>query len=173
MDESWTSTASGRHLAGRSKTNTIPELLLRRALHAQGARFRLHPALAKGCTPDLVLPRHRLAVFVDGCYWHSCPEHGRRTPFTGPNAALWERKMERNRERDEASTAIARALGWTVVRVWEHEVRADAVQSAGRVLAESTSKRGGSMSQSRSPQAARNEPASASFPDVPTRISPR
>ena len=142
----------------------MPEVLLRRALHAQGARFRLHPALAKGCTPDLVLPRHRVAVFVDGCYWHSCPEHGRRTPFTGPNAVLWERKMQRNRERDEASTAIAQALGWTVVRVWEHEVRADAVLSAVRVLAASTSKRSRSVVQSRIPQPTRNEPASASSP---------
>ncbi len=127
-------TEAGRHLAGRVKEHTAPEVALRRALHAAGARFRLHPRLAKGCTPDLVLPRHRLAVFVDGCFFHSCPLHGRRTPWTGPNAALWEGKMRRNVERDASSTALAQGLGWVVVRVWEHEVTTDPGAAAARVL---------------------------------------
>jgi DNA mismatch endonuclease (patch repair protein) len=132
--ESWTSTEEGRHLAGRRKINTAPELLLRQALHAAGARFRLHRKLAERCTPDLVLPTRKLAVFVDGCWWHSCPVHGRRTPFTGPNAALWEAKMARNRERDAYASAIAEGLGWTVVRVWECEITADSHAAAQRVL---------------------------------------
>lgn len=130
----WVSTTRGRHLRGRTKKHTSPELALRRALHAAGARFRLHPRLAKGCTPDLVLPRRRLAVFVDGCWWHSCPEHGRRTPFTGPNAALWAEKMERNKQRDRTATELAESLGWTVVRVWECEVTHDPHATAQRVL---------------------------------------
>lgn len=137
MTEKWVSTRAGAHLTGRSKEHTGPEMLLRRALHATGARFRLHPRLAKGCTPDLVLPRHGLAVFVDGCYWHSCSLHGRRTPFTGPNAALWETKMARNRERDSTSTRLATDLGWVVVRVWEHEVTADASAVAAALLGRS------------------------------------
>jgi DNA mismatch endonuclease (patch repair protein) len=132
--ESWTSTREGRHLAGRHRVNTGPELLLRRALHAAGGRFRLHRRLASRCTPDLVLPGRRLAVFVDGCWWHSCPVHGRKTPFTGPNAALWEAKMSRNRERDACATETAEGLGWTVVRVWECEVNADPQAAARRVL---------------------------------------
>ena len=76
----------------------------------------------------------RLAVFVDGCWWHSCPVHGRKTPFTGPNAALWEAKMARNRERDLYSTTTAQSLGWTVVRVWECEINADSEAAARRVL---------------------------------------
>lgn len=130
----WSSTYSGRHLAGRPKAHTEPELLLRRALHALGARFRLHRKLAKGCTPDILLPGRRLAIFVDGDYWHSCPVHGRKTPFTGPNAELWERKMTRNKERDRRSTAVAQSLGWTVVRVWECSVRADPRRVASAVL---------------------------------------
>lgn len=131
----WVSTSEGRHLSGRPKTNTEPEILLRKALHAEGARFRLQRRIAKGCTPDLVLPgRGRVAVFVDGCYWHSCPVHGRKTPFTGPNADLWEAKMRRNRERDVRSTALAEEFGWTVVRVWECEVRADPRAAARGVL---------------------------------------
>ncbi|WP_430594343.1 very short patch repair endonuclease [Isoptericola sp. QY 916] len=125
MVEHWTSTTAGRHLAGRAKKSTAPEVSLRRALHAAGLRFRLHPRVAKGCTPDLVLPRHRVAVFVDGCFWHDCPEHGRRAPWTGPNSELWAQKMEQNRQRDERSTTLAQEAGWTVVRVWEHEITSD------------------------------------------------
>ena len=134
MDE-WRSTERGHHLAGRRKIHTEPELLLRRALHALGARFRLHRQLAKGCTPDIVLPGRQLAIFVDGDYWHSCPVHGRQTPFTGPNAELWDRKMARNKERDARSTAVAQGLGWSVVRVWECSVRADPRRVAAAVLA--------------------------------------
>lgn len=132
--EPWISTHEGRHLAGRRKVNTEPELLLRRALHAAGRRFRLHRRLAARCTPDIVLPAPRIAVFVDGCWWHSCPVHGRKTPFTGPNAALWEAKMTRNRERDEYATATAERLGWTVVRLWECEITANPQAAASRVV---------------------------------------
>lgn len=137
MSQQWVSTDAGRHLSGRRKEHTKPEVALRRALHAAGARFRLHPRLAKGCTPDLVLPRHHLAVFVDGCFFHGCPTHGRKTPWTGPNAALWEDKMRRNAQRDVTSTALATGLGWTVVRLWEHEVTNSPNQAAATVLAQS------------------------------------
>lgn len=133
-ERTWVSTPKGGHLAGRVKQHTKPEVALRRALHALGARFRLHPRLAKGCTPDIVLPRRRLAVFVDGCWWHSCPEHGRRTPFTGPNAELWAEKMRRNKERDLTATELAESLGWTVIRVWECEVTRDPREAAAKVL---------------------------------------
>jgi DNA mismatch endonuclease (patch repair protein) len=109
-------------------------MALRRALHAAGGRFRLHRKLEARCTPDIVLPGRRVAVFVDGCWWHSCPIHGRKRPFTGPNAALWEAKMTRNRERDMHATATAEGLGWTVVRLWECEVMKDPQASARRVL---------------------------------------
>lgn len=138
MVEAWVSTKRGEHLAGRRKVNTAPEVLLRKAVHAAGGRFRLHPRLARGCTPDFVLPGRRVAVFVDGCFWHGCPVHGRKTPWTGPNASLWEEKMERNAQRDRRSTALAAELGWDVVRVWECEVRGDAESVAGGILGAST-----------------------------------
>lgn len=134
MARGWKSTSAGAHLRGRSKKNTEPELLLRRALHAKGYRFRLHRRLAPGCTPDVVLPRFRVAVFVDGDYWHGCPIHGRRRPFTGPNAGLWTEKMERNRTRDRQATSRAEALGWTVVRLWECSIKADPVKAASAVV---------------------------------------
>jgi DNA mismatch endonuclease (patch repair protein) len=130
----WVSTAEGAHLNGRRKTNTEPEMLLRRALHRLGARFRLHPTIAKGCTPDLVLPGRNIAVFVDGDFWHSCPVHGRGTPFTGPNADLWAQKLLRNRDRDQRSTELARAAGWQVVRLWECTLRRDPEAAALGVL---------------------------------------
>lgn len=133
--EQWTSTAAGRHLAGRVKTNTRPEVDLRRALHAAGFRFRLHPKLAKGSTPDFVLPRYRVAVFVDGCFFHNCPVHGRRTPWTGPNAELWAAMMARNKANDARSTRLAQAAGWTVLRIWEHEVTGDVDAAVERVRA--------------------------------------
>jgi DNA mismatch endonuclease, patch repair protein len=132
--ERWIRTDAGRHLRGRQHTNTGPELALRRALHALGARFRLHRTISPGCTPDVVLPRRRIAVFVDGDYWHGCPVHGRQSAFTGPNAALWEQKMRRNRDRDARATALAEAAGWTMVRVWECSVQADPPAAATAVL---------------------------------------
>lgn len=130
----WVSTEAGQHLRGRQRVNTGPEVALRRALHALGARFRLHRAISPGCTPDLVLPSRRIAVFVDGDYWHGCPTHGRQSAFSGPNAALWEQKMRRNRERDARATALAKAAGWAVVRVWECSIYDDPRAAAAAVL---------------------------------------
>ena len=135
MAEPWVSTRAGAHLAGRRKESTTPEVLLRRAVHAAGGRFRLHRRIAKGCTPDFVLPGRRVAVFVDGCFWHDCPEHGRKKPWTGPNAERWEEKMRRNAERDRRSTQLAEDLGWSVLRIWECEVQRDSSAVAARILA--------------------------------------
>lgn len=129
----WLPTPEGAHLRGRRSRDTAPELLLRRAVHALGLRFRLQRRLAPGCRPDLLLVARRVAVFVDGCFWHGCPVHGRSRPWTGPNALLWEQKMVRNRERDLRSSALAEAAGYQVLRVWECEVRADPSAAAGRV----------------------------------------
>lgn len=105
---------------------------MRAALHARGLRFRLQRKIARGCTPDIVLPRYQLALFVDGCFWHGCERHG-RTSFAGPNAELWRTKMANNRERDRRSTALAQEAGWTVVRLWECDVLADPAKAAAAV----------------------------------------
>lgn len=133
VGSAWVSTPQGAHLRARRSRDTAPELLLRRAVHALGLRFRLQRRLAPGCRPDLLLVGRRVAVFVDGCFWHGCPVHGRTRPWTGPNAVLWEQKMARNKERDVRSTALAEQAGYRVLRVWECEVRADPQQSALRV----------------------------------------
>lgn len=134
MRDEWVSTREGRHLVGRRRTSTSAEVTMRKAVHAAGGRFRLHRRIAPGCTPDFVIPSRRVAVFVDGCFWHSCPQHGRKKPWSGPNADLWAEKMRRNAERDKRSTRLAEEAGWKVVRVWECEVYRDANSLALEIL---------------------------------------
>jgi DNA mismatch endonuclease (patch repair protein) len=130
--EGWVSTPWSAQLRGRRVRDTEPEKTLRSAVHALGLRFRLHRKVAPRCTADFVLPRHSVAVFVDGCFWHGCPSHGTRH-FRGPNALRWEAKITTNMERDARNTEAARDAGWTVVRIWECEVRADAGRAAQRI----------------------------------------
>jgi DNA mismatch endonuclease (patch repair protein) len=97
--------------------NTRPELTLRRELHARGVRFRLHRRDLPG-RPDVVLVRPRVAVFVDGCFWHACPKHGIAPKA---NADWWQAKLQATRVRDLRNDEMLNGLGWTTVRVWEHE----------------------------------------------------
>jgi len=130
----WVSTEKGMHLRGRRSRDTSPEITLRHAVHRLGLRFRLQRRVAPRCTADFVLPRHGVAVFVDGCFWHGCPIHGPKA-FRGPNAERWAEKIAANRSRDLRNNDAAQVAGWTVVRVWECEVRRDAVAAALRVAA--------------------------------------
>lgn len=107
----------------RSK-DTIPELAVRRALHASGLRFRLHRADLPG-HPDMVLPGRKMAVFVHGCFWHSHPGCKRaRVPAT--RQEYWVPKLRRNVERDQTATDTLRAAGWRVIVIWECEARSPA-----------------------------------------------
>lgn len=132
--DAWVSTREGEHLRGRRVRDTAPERSLRSAVHRLGFRFRLHRKVAARCTADFVLPKHHVAVFVDGCFWHGCPEHGPRR-FQGPNARLWAEKIAANGARDLRNTEAAQAVGWVVVRIWECEIRRDADAAAQRVAA--------------------------------------
>jgi DNA mismatch endonuclease, patch repair protein len=101
----------------RSK-NTKPELALRRALFAAGLRgWRVHPKTVPG-KPDLVFTRHKLVIFVDGCFWHGHPDF-----FTfGKSGAYWDAKIARTKERDRIANETLRAAGWTVIRFWDFEI---------------------------------------------------
>jgi DNA mismatch endonuclease (patch repair protein) len=115
-----------------TKTETKPERELRSALHARGLRFRKNLLLrleTRSIRPDIVFTRQKLAVFVDGCFWHRCPLHGTRPRF---NSTYWQTKLERNVERDRLVDAALRADGWTGMRIWEHE---DADEAATRIAA--------------------------------------
>jgi DNA mismatch endonuclease (patch repair protein) len=112
------------------RTDTGPEVALRRALHARGLRFRKDFRLdlpQRRVRPDVVFTRARVAVFVDGCFWHRCPEHA-TTPKL--NADFWRTKLEDNVMRDRQVDAALAAAGWEVVRIWEHE---DPISSADRL----------------------------------------
>jgi DNA mismatch endonuclease, patch repair protein len=121
MDESWASSAAVRRVMQANKgRDTAPEWAVRRAVHARGLRYRVdarpEPALRR--TADLVFTRARVAVFVDGCFWHGCPQH-RTHPRT--NAAYWSSKIEGNIARDLDTTSRLEEAGWTVLRFWQHE----------------------------------------------------
>lgn len=112
-------------------TNTKPELILRKLLWLVGLRgYRLHSKLPG--RPDITFSRKRVAVFVDGCFWHSCPHcSDGRAPKS--NTSYWSEKRRLNRERDERNSAKLATEGWTVIRVWEHEVNRDPIACALRV----------------------------------------
>lgn len=110
-----------RMMAGIRATDTKPELRLRRALHGLGFRFRLHDRRLPG-KPDLVLPRHRAAIFVHGCFWHrheGC--HWCTTPAS--NESFWARKFASNVARDRTDTDALRQAGWRVATIWECALR--------------------------------------------------
>lgn len=108
-------------MARQRRVGTKPEVVLRKLLHQAGHRYRVAypvPGMSRR-TVDIAFPGRKLAIFVDGCFWHACPEHG-VSPRN--NSEWWRVKLESNRQRDEETTAALEALGWTVIRLWEHEV---------------------------------------------------
>lgn len=109
--------------------DTGPEILLRRAVWAAGLRYRVHAKLPGH--PDLSFSAARLAVFVDGCFWHGCPLHS-KPPST--NQGYWGPKLARNEARDRQAEARLADMGWSVIRLWEHEVRRDIAGSVERIL---------------------------------------
>lgn len=125
-----------RRMQRQARRDTKPEMALRRELHRLGLRYRVDRAAIPGVRrrADVVFSRTRVAVFVDGCFWHGCPLHGTRPKA---NAAWWADKLDANRRRDRDTDARLRAAGWTPVRVWEHEeMRMAAAQILGVVTAE-------------------------------------
>lgn len=105
-----------RQMSRMPRTSSRPELALRRSLHAKGVRFRLHRKDLPG-TPDIVLPSARLAVFVDGCFWHRCPDHA---VIPKNNRPWWIEKFDGNVERDRRKDRELREMGWLPVHLWEH-----------------------------------------------------
>jgi DNA mismatch endonuclease (patch repair protein) len=119
-------------MRAQRRRDTAPELALRRELHRRGVRYYVDRAPMKGVRrrADLVFPRRKVAVYVDGCFWHSCPQHA---TFPKNNAQWWAEKLAGNVTRDRDTDTRLTDAGWTVVRVWEHEnpvVAANRVQEA-------------------------------------------
>ncbi len=118
------------HIRGR---DTGPELRLRTALRSEGVRgYRISPKDIPG-SPDITFTKQRIAVFVDGCFWHRCPLCYREP---SSNIEFWRRKLSRNVERDGKINGILAKRGWKVLRIWEHEVREDVDQVAAEIARE-------------------------------------
>jgi DNA mismatch endonuclease (patch repair protein) len=113
--------------------DTDAELALRRELHLRGIRYRVnHRIEGLGRTrPDIVFTKAKVAVFVDGCFWHRCPEHA---TFPKSNKAWWAEKLDVNVRRDREIDRLLAELGWQVVRVWEHEDPATAANRVQEIL---------------------------------------
>jgi DNA mismatch endonuclease, patch repair protein len=111
-------------MSKQARAHTEPEVTLRRLLHAAGLRYRVGLAVPgmQRRTIDVAFTRAKVAVFVDGCFWHSCPEHA---TFPAANKDWWAEKLAGNTARDAATTAHLESLGWRVIRVWEHESMAE------------------------------------------------
>ncbi|MFE4615550.1 MULTISPECIES: very short patch repair endonuclease [Streptomyces] len=125
-----TASTSSRMSKQRSRDTGV-ELALRRILHASGLRYRVHRRPLKGVRreADIIFGPAKVAVFVDGCFWHACPEHA---TWPKRNSEFWRTKIEKNRTRDANTDARLEAAGWVSVRVWEHEA---ADEAAARVAA--------------------------------------
>ena len=122
------------NMKANRRTNTKPELALRSALHAMGYRYRKDLRLdlpTRRVRPDIAFTARKVAVFVDGCFWHACPEHGRNPAV---NEWYWAPKLRRTIERDRAADAALAAAGWRVVRIWEHVPLTDAVAAVTAAL---------------------------------------
>ncbi len=112
------------------RKDTVPEMALRRLLFAEGFRYRVHrrvPGMPRR-TMDIAFPRLGVAIFVDGCFWHGCPDHG-MTPKA--NRDWWCRKLDGNRRRDAETSAHLSSLGWVVLRFWSHEEPSAMAESVG------------------------------------------
>jgi DNA mismatch endonuclease, patch repair protein len=131
-DDPVSAATTKRMTATRGRDNPR-EMELRSALHRRGLRFRLHRALLTDSrrTVDIVFPRARTAVFLDGCFWHGCPTH-RSWPKN--NADWWREKIEGNIARDRDTDRRLREQGWRVLRIWEHEPIPTAADRIERIV---------------------------------------
>lgn len=147
-----TALPSSTHATATMRANrgsdTGPEIALRSALHREGLRFRKNYRLdfdEGRARPDVVFPAARLAVFVDGCYWHGCRDH-RSLPQR--NVEFWKAKIDGTRRRDDTQNRLLAGAGWRVIRIWEHEAVDDAVARVQRALGEARRERSMSASAS-------------------------
>ncbi len=125
--------STGRRMRAQRRIDTRPEVLLRKELHLRGMRFRVGTKPIQGLRReiDICFPTARIAVFVDGCFWHGCPVHSRPTKA---HTVWWADKIKANKQRDAKTTKKLTTLGWTVVRVWEHQTPKDAADLVESVV---------------------------------------
>jgi DNA mismatch endonuclease (patch repair protein) len=121
-------------MKANKRKNTKPEIAIRSLLHRRGLRFKKDVFIKindKNCRPDIVFKKAKLVVFIDGCFWHLCPQHGH---IPKNNVQYWEEKLNRNRDKDNADTKLLTENGWHVLRIWEHVPIEEAVDIIARNL---------------------------------------
>jgi DNA mismatch endonuclease (patch repair protein) len=164
------------NMKANRRTDTKPELALRHALHRLGYRYRKDYRLdldgGRRVRPDIVFTARKLAVFVDGCFWHACPEHGSKPKN---NEWYWSPKLVRNVERDQLNDTSLKLAGWTVVRLWEHVPVDEAVAAVVGALtaAGATAKASPATQSSSAAQPGRAAEPSPAEPPSPARPSRR
>ncbi|MBQ0963645.1 very short patch repair endonuclease [Streptomyces sp. RK23] len=122
-------------MSRQGSRDTAPEIAVRRLLHASGLRYRVNvpvPGMPRR-TIDIVFPRAKVAIFLDGCFWHGCPLHATQPKS---NAEWWRTKLDKNMARDVETTGHLRDQGWTVLRFWEHEAPEDVANQVSECLTE-------------------------------------
>jgi len=138
---SWASSAATRKsMQANRRRDTSPEWRVRRLLHARGLRYRVDLPLPfdRRRRADITFTRAKVVVFIDGCFWHGCPEH-----FVEPktNTDYWTAKIQRNTGRDAQTTALLEAAGWRVLRFWEHEDPRSVAEAVAAALVGDAAKR--------------------------------
>jgi len=133
------SSDASRRMAKVRQTGTDAELALRQEMHRIGLRYRIDYEVLKKPrrVADIAFPDRKIAIFVDGCFWHGCPEH---VTWPKRNAEFWRKKIEANRQRDADTNTRLQDLGWTALRFWSHESPAKAAKKVARVVAKTDSK---------------------------------
>ncbi|MGA6221837.1 very short patch repair endonuclease [Streptomyces umbrinus] len=120
-------------MSRQGSRDTAPEVAVRRLLHAAGMRYRVNvpvPGMPRR-TIDIVFPKAKIAIFMDGCFWHGCPKHATQPRA---NAEWWRNKLDKNMARDQETTEHLRAAGWTVLRYWEHEIPDTVAKEVGATV---------------------------------------
>lgn len=130
---------ASRRMAKVRQKGTGAEIALRRDLYRRGLRYRVDFEVLKKPrrVADIAFPGLRIAIFIDGCFWHGCPEHA---TWPKQNAEFWRQKIETNRARDTDTNERLRSIGWTVLRFWEHEPPTEAAEIVVQTVAMGKSK---------------------------------
>lgn len=132
-------------MSRQARRDTTPEVAVRKLLHAAGYRYRLNervPGMSRR-TIDIAFTRAKVAVMIDGCFWHGCPEHATQPKA---NSEWWRKKLDRNMARDVETTAHLTAAGWTVLRFWEHVPAAEVAAAVRTAVDRETREQGGRRS---------------------------
>lgn len=138
------STAAKKRMQANRRRDTKPERLLRSILHTRGRRYRIDYPIrtahgVRPIRPDIVFTQARLVVFIDGCFWHSCPQHSSQPKA---NSSYWEAKLDENIRRDQRNTEALESAEWRVLRIWTHTAPDDAADLVDGALKDAQKRMG-------------------------------